>query len=179
MLIGRVNDENIHDYSKYIFQNSLHSCPYRRRVIRQSEGELQYLQSIFPQEMQFLLQPVWDFAAGLHEAYLDRQDKFELLATYCGIIYEGYKALKFSLDRIRESEIPKLNNLKVYTTSGDAGLGIAPRPPAPDDVPKHVPMKTLPTWHSAVADRDYKPPKRSASSDGQPSNSMKRARRER
>jgi hypothetical protein len=58
MLIGRVNDENLHDYSKYIFQNSLHSCPYRRRVIRQSEGELQYLQSIFPQEMQFPLQPI-------------------------------------------------------------------------------------------------------------------------
>jgi hypothetical protein len=170
MLIGRVDDENLHDYSKFIFQNSLNSCPYRRRVIRQSTAELQYLRSIFPQEMQFLLQHIWDFARGLHEAYLDRQDKFELLTTYCGIIYQGYEALKLSLDRIRETEIPMLNNLKVYTTPGDAGLSIAPRPPAPDDVPKHVPMKTLPTWHPAVADGDYKPSK--------PSRSTKRARRE-
>jgi hypothetical protein len=177
MLTGRVRDEKLQDYSKLIFQNSLHSCPYRRRVIRQSQAELQHLRNISPQEMQVLFRPIWEFAAELYRAYLYREDKFEDLTTYCGIIYKGYRVLKSSLDRIRKSEISMLNDLKVYTTSSNAGLGIAPQPPVPDDVPK--PLKTMQTRRSAVADDgDYEPSEGSVGGDEQPARSTKRARRE-
>jgi hypothetical protein len=181
-LTGRLDDDKIQNYSKSIFQNSPFCPEPRYRVIVNTREELYCLQTMAPKEMQPLYSYLPYLGARLHKAYVEREYRFEDLTTYCDIICAAYDVLQSYLNYISSSDIPALNMLKVYTTSGDADLGIAPPHPIldGDEIPKQVPKKTL--WIQrpvAADDKDYEPPKESrSSSDKQYARPIKRARRE-